>query len=159
MGHRLTAHYLQTVQSIHAPYGQVRSLSWVDGLDILGMLHPILPHWVVLPFGGKQANGVGSQLQRMESTESSQPMQSDRLDRVLSSVSKRLGVQRAPAWLQGMRLQGHPHPTAGHSVLLELLHRVLRGCRVSGPLKYLPQNAGKALSCKPVSVGQCISVL
>jgi hypothetical protein len=92
----------------------------------------------------------------MESTESGQSMQSDRLDRVLSSVSKRLGVQGVPAWLQGMRLQGHPHPTTGYSVLLELLHRVLRGCRVSGPLKYLPQNAGKTLSCKPVSVGQCI---
>jgi hypothetical protein len=36
---------------------------------------------------------VGSQLQRMESAESGQPVQSDRLDRVLSSVSKRLGVQ------------------------------------------------------------------
>ena len=58
-----------------------------------------------------------------------------------------------------MRLQGHPHPTAGHSVLLELLHRVLRRRRVSGPLKYLPQNAGKTLSCKPVSVGQCIFVI
>jgi hypothetical protein len=113
------------------------------------MLHPILPHWVILPFGGEQANGVGSQLQRMESTESGQPVQSDRLDRVLSSLSKRLGVQRAPAWLQGMRLQGHPHPTTGHSVLLELLHRVLRGCRVSGPLKYLPQNAGKPSRASP----------
>ena len=59
----------------------------------------------------------------------------------------------------GMRLQGHPHPTAGHSVLLELLHRVLRRRHVSGPLKYLPQNAGKALSYKPVSVGQCIPVV
>jgi hypothetical protein len=48
-----------------------------------------------------------------------------------------------------MRLQGHPHPTAGHSVLLELLHRVLRGCRVSGPLKYLPQNAGKPSRASP----------
>src|SRR5687767_4330877 len=105
MRHRLTAHHLQTVQGIHAPYGQVRGLSWVDGPDILGMLHPILPHWVVLPLSGEQANGVGSQLQRMESAESSQSMQSDRLDRVLYSVSERLGVQRAPAWLQGMRLQ------------------------------------------------------
>jgi hypothetical protein len=102
---------------------------------------------------------VGSQLQGMESAESGQPVQSDHLDRVLSSVSKRLRVQRAPAWLQGMRLQSHPHPTAGHSVLLELLHRVLRGCRVSAPVKYLPQNAGKALSCKPVSVGQCVFVI
>jgi hypothetical protein len=41
-------------------------------------------------------------------------------------------------------------------VLLELLHRVLRRRRVTGPLKYLPQNTRKALSCKPVSVGQCI---
>jgi hypothetical protein len=83
-------------------------------------------------------------------------VQSNRLDRILSPVSKGLRVQRTPAGLQGMRLQSHPHPTAGHSVLLELLHRVLRRCRVSAPLKYFPQNAGKALSCKPVSVGQCI---
>jgi hypothetical protein len=59
----------------------------------------------------------------------------------------------------GDDVQGHPHPIAGHSVLFELLHCVLRGCRISGPLKYLPQNAGKALSCKPVSVGQCVSVI
>jgi hypothetical protein len=102
---------------------------------------------------------VGSQLQGMESAEGSQSMQSDRLDRILCPVPERLGVQGAPAWLQGMRLQSHPHPTAGHSVLLELLHRVLRGCHVSGPLKYFPQNAGKTLSCKPVSVGQCIFVI
>jgi hypothetical protein len=159
MGHCLTAHHLQTVQSIHAPYCQVRSLTWVDGPDVLGMLHPILPHWVVLLLSGEQANGVGSQLQGMESAEGSQSMQSDRLDRILCPVPERLGVQGAPAWLQGMRLQSHPHPTAGHSVLLELLHRVLRGCHVSGPLKYFPQNAGKTLSCKPVSVGQCIFVI
>jgi hypothetical protein len=91
--HRLTTHHLQTVQSIHAPYGQVRSLTWVDSPDVLGMLHPILPHWVVLPFRGEQANGVGRQLQGMESAESGQPMQSNRLDRVLSPVSKGLRVQ------------------------------------------------------------------
>jgi hypothetical protein len=159
MGHCLTMHHLQTVQGIHAPYCQVSSLTWVDSLDVLGMLHPILPHWVVLLLRGEQANGVGGQLQGVESAESSQSVQSNRLDRVLSPVSKGLRVQRTPAWLQGMRLQGHPHPTAGHSVLLKLLHRVLRRCRVSGPLKYLPQNAGKALSCKPVSVGQCIPVV
>jgi hypothetical protein len=78
------------VQSIHAPYGQVRSLSWVDDPDILGMLHPILPNWVVLPFRGEQANGVGRQLQGMESAKSGQPVQSNRLYRVLSPVSKRL---------------------------------------------------------------------
>jgi hypothetical protein len=83
---------LQTVQSIHAPYSQVHSLTWVDGPDVLGMLHPILPHWVVLPFGEEQANGVGSQLQGMESVESGQPVQSNRLYRVLSLVSKRLRV-------------------------------------------------------------------
>jgi hypothetical protein len=150
---------LQTVQGIHAPYCQVSSLTWVDSPDVLGMLHPILPHWVVLLLRGEQANGVGGQLQGVESAESGQSVLSNRLDRILSPVSKGLKVQRTPAWLQGMRLQGHPHPTAGHSVLLELLHCVLRRRRVSDPLKYLPQNMGKALSCKPVSVGQCIPVV
>jgi hypothetical protein len=150
---------LQTVQGIHAPYCQVSSLTWVDSPDVLGMLHPILPHWVVLLLRGEQANGVGGQLQGVESAEHGQPEQSNRFNRVLSPVSKGLRVQRTLAWLQGMRLQGHPHPIAGHSVLLELLHRVLRRCRVSGPLKYLPRNTGKALSCKPVSVGQCIPAI
>jgi hypothetical protein len=147
---------LQTVQGIHAPHCQVSSLTWVDSPDVLGMLHPILPHWVVLLLCEEQANGVGGQLQGVESVESGQPVQSNCLDRILSPVSKRLGVPRTLAWLQGMRLECHPHPTAGHSVLLELLHHVLRRCHVSGPLKYLPQNTGEALSCKPVSVGQCI---
>jgi hypothetical protein len=159
MGHCLTTHHLQTVQGIHAPYYQVSSLTWVDSPDVLGMLHSILPHWVILLLRGEQANGMGGQLQGIESAECGQPVQSNRFNRVLSPVSKGLRVQRTPAWMQGMRLQGHPHPTARHSVLLELLHRVLRRCRVSGPLKYPPQNTGKALSCKPVSVGQCIPIV
>jgi hypothetical protein len=64
-----------------------------DSPDVLGVLHSILPHWVVLPFRGEQANGVGRQLQGMESAESGQPVQSNRLDRVLSPVSKGLRVQ------------------------------------------------------------------
>jgi hypothetical protein len=138
MGHCLTTHHLQTVQAIHAPHYQVSSLTWVDSPDVLGMLHSVLPHWVVLLFSGEQANGVGGQLQGVESVESGQSVKSNRLDRILSPVSKGLRVQRTPAGLQGMRFQGHPHPTAGHSVFLELLHRVLRRRRVTGPLKYLP---------------------
>jgi hypothetical protein len=61
-----------------------------------------------------------------------------------------------PAWLQGMRLQGHPHPTSGHPVLLEQLHRVLGRRRITGSLQHLPQDAGKTLSCKPVCVGMCV---
>ena len=68
----LTTHYLQTVQGIHAPHCQVSSLTWVDSLDVLGMLHLILPHWVILPLRGEQANGVGGQLQGVESVESGQ---------------------------------------------------------------------------------------
>jgi hypothetical protein len=52
-----------------------------------------------------------------------------------------------------MRLQGHPHPTARYPVLLEQLHRVLGRRSVTCPLQYLPQNAGKALSCETVCVG------
>jgi hypothetical protein len=148
-----TTHHLQTVQGIHAPHCQVSSLTWVDSPDVLGMLHSVLPHWVILLLSGEQANGVSGQLQGVESAEGGQSVKGNRLDHILSPVSKRLRVQRTPAWLQGMRLQGHPHPTAGHSVLFELLHRVLRRRRVTGPLKHLPQDTGKTLSCKPVSVG------
>ena len=41
----------------------------------------------------EHANGVGRQLQGMESAEGGQPVQSNRLDRVLSPISKRLRVQ------------------------------------------------------------------
>jgi hypothetical protein len=99
---------------------------------------------------------VSGQLQGVETTEGGQSVKSNRLDSILSPVSKRLRVQRTPAWLQGMRLQGHPHPTAGHSVLLEQLHRVLGRHRVTSSLKYLPQDTGETLSCKPVRVGLCI---
>jgi hypothetical protein len=37
-------------------------------------------------------------------------------------------------------------------VLLEQLHRVLGRCSVTRSLQYLPQNAGKALSCETVCV-------
>jgi hypothetical protein len=60
------------------------------------------------------------------------------------------------AWLQGMRLQSHPHPTAGYPVLLEQLHHILGRRSVTGSLQYLPQNAGKTISCKPVCVGMCV---
>jgi hypothetical protein len=75
------------------------------------------------------------------------------LDSIFSPESKRLGVQQTLARLQGMRLQGHPHPTAGYPVLLEQLHRVLGRHHITGSLQHLPQNAGKTLSCKSVRVG------
>jgi hypothetical protein len=120
------------------------------------MLHSILPHWVVLLFSGEQTNGVSGQLQGVKATKGHQPVESNGLDSVLSPVSERLGVQRTPAWLQGMRIQGHPHPTAGYLVLLEQLHYVLGRRRITGSLKYLPQDVGKTLSCKPVRVGLCV---
>jgi hypothetical protein len=94
-----TTHHLQTVQGIHAPHCQVSSLTWVDSPDVLGMLHSVLPHWVILILSGEQANGVGGQLQGVESTKSGQSVESNRLDRILSLVSKGLRVQRTPAWL------------------------------------------------------------
>jgi hypothetical protein len=66
----------------------VSGLARVDSLDVLGMLHLILPHWVVLLLSGEQANGVGGHLQVVESAESRQPVKSNRLDRILSPVSK-----------------------------------------------------------------------
>jgi hypothetical protein len=79
------------------------------------MPHLILPHWVVLLFSGEQANGVSGQLQGVKATKGRQPVGSNGLNSVFSPVSERLEVQRTPAWLQGMRLQGHPHPTAGYN--------------------------------------------
>jgi hypothetical protein len=77
-------------------------------------------------------------------------------DSIFSPEPERLGVQRTPAWLQGMRLQGHPHPMAGYPVLLEQLHRILGRRRITGSLQHLPQNAGKTLSCMSVRVGMCV---
>jgi hypothetical protein len=131
-------------------------LPWVESPHILGMLHSILPHWVVLLFSGEQTNGVSGQLQWVKATKGRQPVESNGLDSVLSPVSERLRVQQTPAWLQGMRLQGHPHPTTGYPVLLEQLHCLLGRRRITGSLKYLPQDAGKTLSCKSVCVGLCI---
>jgi hypothetical protein len=135
---------------------QVSSLPWVKSPHILGVLHSILPHWVVLLFSGEQTNGMSGQLQGVKATKGRQPVGSNGLDSVLSPVSERLGVQRTLAWLQGMRLQGHPHPTAGYPVLLEQLHRVLGRRRITGSLQHLPQDAGKTLSCKSVRVGMCV---
>jgi hypothetical protein len=89
-------------------------------------------------------------------TEGRQTVESNGLDSVFSPISERLGVQWTPTRLQGMRLQGHPHPTTGYPVLLEQFHRVLGRHRVTGSLKYLPQDAGKTLSCKSVRVGMCV---
>jgi hypothetical protein len=82
----------------------VSSLTWVDSPDVLGMLHSVLPHWVVLLLSGEQANGVSGQLQGVESAESGQSVKSNHLDRILNLVSKGLRIRRMPAWLQGMRL-------------------------------------------------------
>jgi hypothetical protein len=43
-----------------------------------------------------------------------------------------------------------------HPVLLEQLHRILGRRRITGSVKYLPQNAGKTLSCKSIRVGLCV---
>jgi hypothetical protein len=82
----------------------VSSLTWADSPYILSMLHSVLPHWVILLLRGEQTNGVSGQLQGVETTEGGQSVKSNRLDSILSPVSKRLRVQRMPAWLQGMRL-------------------------------------------------------
>jgi hypothetical protein len=68
------------------------------------MLHLVLPHWVVLLLREEQTNGVSGQLQGVETLEGGQSVESNRLDSILSPVPERLGVQRTPAWLQGMRL-------------------------------------------------------
>jgi hypothetical protein len=99
---------------------------------------------------------MSGQLQGVKATKGRQPVESNGLDSVFSPVSERLKVQRTLAWLQGMRLQGHPHPTVGYPVLLEQLHRVLGRRRITGSLQHLPQNAGKTLSRKSVRVGMCV---
>src|SRR5688572_30085875 len=99
MRHCPSSPHLQTIQSIHASNRQVRSLPWVKSPYILGMLHYVFPHWVVLLFSSEQANGMSRQLQRVKTTEGGQPVESNRLDGILSMVSERLEVQRMPAWL------------------------------------------------------------
>jgi hypothetical protein len=50
---------MQTIQGTHAPNRQVSGMPKVESPHILGVLNPILPHWVVLLLSGEQANGVG----------------------------------------------------------------------------------------------------
>jgi hypothetical protein len=88
--------------------------------------------------------------------EGCQHMQSRGFNSILGPKTERLSVQGTPAWLQGMRLQGHPHPTARYPVLLEQLHHVLGRRSVTRSQQYFPQNAGKALSRKTVCVGMCV---
>jgi hypothetical protein len=97
---------------------------------------------------------MSGQLQGVKATKGRQPVESNGLDSVFRPVSEGLGVQQTPAWLQGMRLQGHPHPTVGYPVLLEQLHHVLGRPRITGSLQHLPQNAGKPSRASP-SVWEC----
>jgi hypothetical protein len=59
LGLRITSQGLQTIQGTHAPNRQVSGMPGVESSYILGMLNPILPHWVILLLSGEQANGVG----------------------------------------------------------------------------------------------------
>jgi hypothetical protein len=68
-------------------------MSRVESPHILGVLNPILPHWVVLLFSGEQANGVGRQLQGMKVAEGCQHVQSRGLNSILIPETERLGVQ------------------------------------------------------------------
>jgi hypothetical protein len=92
----------------------------------------------------------------VKATEGRQPVESSGLDSIFSPEFERLGVQQTSARLQGMRLQGHPHPTTGYPVLLEQLNRILGRHRITGSRQHLPQNAAKTLSCKSVHVGMCV---
>jgi hypothetical protein len=42
---------------------------------------------------------MSRQLQGVKTTEGGQPVESNRLDSILSPVPERLGVQQTPAWL------------------------------------------------------------
>jgi hypothetical protein len=79
----------------------VSGLTWVDSPYILVMLHSVLPHWVILLLCGEQTNGVSGQLQGVESTEGGQSMKGNRLDSILSPVSKRLRVQQTQPSCRG----------------------------------------------------------
>jgi hypothetical protein len=65
-------------------------MSRVESPHILGVLNPILPHWVVLLFSGEQANGVGRQLQGVKAAEGCQHMQSRGLNSILGPETERL---------------------------------------------------------------------
>jgi hypothetical protein len=125
----------------------------VESPHILGVIILILPHRVILFFGGEQADWVGRHLQRVKSIEGCQHVHGCGLYSVIGPETERLRVQRTPSWLQGMRLQSHPHPTVRYLVLLEQLYRVLGRCGVTRSLQYLPQDEGKSLSCETVCMG------
>jgi hypothetical protein len=65
-------------------------MSRVESPHVLGVLNPILPHWVILLLSGEQANGVGCQLQGVKSAEGCQHMQSSGLNSILGPETEGL---------------------------------------------------------------------
>jgi hypothetical protein len=107
---------LQTIQGIHALHCQVSSLPWVKSPHILGMLHSVLPHLVVLLFGGEQANGM--------SPTNASPVATDEAPRSSSPYSGVPGAPRTTALHTGEasynRLPVALHTKCGENPLVQV---------------------------------------
>jgi hypothetical protein len=86
-----TEHPCIAPSSVQSALGKELRYPWHAPLGLSTLGRP--------PFQGEQANGVSRQLQELKTTKGSQPVESNRLDSILSPVSERLGVQQTPGWL------------------------------------------------------------
>jgi hypothetical protein len=79
----------------------------------------------------------------MVAIESRQGLQSCRLGGVIRLESNSLGVKGTPTRLKGVTLQSQLDSATWHLMLLVQLHRVQRGCRVTGGVSTSHKMEGK----------------
>jgi hypothetical protein len=62
-----------------------------------------------------------------------------------------------PTRMQWVSLQSQPDSAIGHPMLLVQLHRVQRGCRVTGGAEHLPQDGRETLVGKVIRTETSVS--
>jgi hypothetical protein len=131
---------LEAVQCAHALNNDPPNLVGMHGPHVLHMALTVAPHGVITLFNGDESQWVHYHLQGMVATESRQSLHSCSLGGVVQPESNSLGVKGTPTKLKGVSLQSQPDSATWHPMLLIQLHRVQRGCRVTGGAERLPQD-------------------
>jgi hypothetical protein len=93
----------------------------------------------------------------MISAEGGQGLQCCGLGGVFCPEPDSLRIKETPSKLQRVSLLGQPDLAMWHPMLLVQLHRVQKGCRVTGGAEHLPQDGGKTLVGKVVETETSVS--
>jgi hypothetical protein len=93
----------------------------------------------------------------MVATESRQSLHSCSLGGVVRSKSNSLGVKGTPTRLYGVSLQSQLDSATWYPMLLVQMHRVQRGCRVTGGAEHLPQDGRETLVGKEIGTETSVS--